>query len=213
MDKSKLIELTADIVSAQVSNNLTHTNDLLALIKSVFDAFSKAAAPAELEKVEPAVPVRSSVKHDYIICLEDGAKLKMLKRYLRSRFDMSPEEYCTKWNLPRDYPMVSPASAAARRARTNTPKKNGRTGIAQTAQPHKTFVKHPPRKATVVVHAGIVKPIAKVADTGRKKLGIFAAKAAAVAHLEGEKPASKPEQTKIRPARKARSKKSTTPML
>jgi predicted transcriptional regulator len=112
-----LIDLTADIVSAHVSNNKTAPGELPQLIQSVYAALSATANPVEEEvvKQEPAVPVRSSVKQDYIVCLEDGAKLKMLKRYLRTNYDMSPEEYRTKWGLPRDYPMVAPAYAEQRR--------------------------------------------------------------------------------------------------
>ena len=117
MPENNLIDLTADIVSAHVSNNNTATADLPGLIQSVFAALSATANPVEPEapKQEPAVSVRSSVKHDYIVCLEDGAKLKMLKRYLRTNFDMSPEDYRAKWGLPKDYPMVAPAYAETRR--------------------------------------------------------------------------------------------------
>ena len=118
MPENSLIDLTADIVSAHVSNNNTATADLPGLIRSVFAALTATANPIEPEtpKQEPAVSVRSSVKHDYIVCLEDGAKLKMLKRYLRTKFDMSPEDYRAKWSLPKDYPMVAPAYAETRRA-------------------------------------------------------------------------------------------------
>ena len=123
MDKNaaSLIELTADIVSAHVSNNRTASSELPDLIAGVFAALSNADAPAvpDAAPQEPAVPVRSSVKQDYIVCLEDGAKLKMLKRYLRTRYDMSPEDYRAKWNLPRDYPMVAPAYAEQRRTLAN----------------------------------------------------------------------------------------------
>ena len=113
---SRLIELTADIVSAHVSNNNTDAADVPALIQSVFTALTNTETPvaAEPVKAEPAVSVRSSIKHDYIVCLEDGKKLTMLKRYLRARYDMSPEDYRRKWGLPPDYPMVAPAYAARR---------------------------------------------------------------------------------------------------
>ena len=112
-----LINLTADIVSAHVSNNTVATADVGQLIEKVYQALSTASAPPapEAPRQEPAVPIRSSVKTDFIVCLEDGKKLKMLKRYLRTNFDMSPEEYRAKWNLPRDYPMVAPAYAEQRR--------------------------------------------------------------------------------------------------
>ncbi len=117
MADENLIELTADIVSAHVSKNTVPTAELPTLISSVFAALSSAAKPAEPEapKQEPVVPIRSSVKQDYIVCLEDGKKLKMLKRYLRTNYDLSPEEYRAKWSLPRDYPMVAPAYAEQRR--------------------------------------------------------------------------------------------------
>ena len=116
-DSADLINLTADIVSAHVANNKIATSEVAALIQTTYEALSKAGAPApELPPApEPAVPIRSSVKNDYIVCLEDGKKLKMLKRYLRTNYNMSPEEYRAKWALPRDYPMVAPAYAEQRR--------------------------------------------------------------------------------------------------
>lgn len=117
MADNELIALTADIVSAHLSNNSVATGEVPQLIHNVYEALTKATAPAEPEAAaqEPAVSIRASVKNDYIVCLEDGKKLKMLKRYLRTNFDMSPEEYRAKWNLPRDYPMVAPAYAEQRR--------------------------------------------------------------------------------------------------
>jgi predicted transcriptional regulator len=117
MESSDLIALTADVVSSHVSNNNVANAELPTLIANVYAALLKVAAPAEPEvaKTEPAVPIRSSVKHDYIVCLEDGKKLKMLKRYLRTNYGMTPEDYRSKWNLPRDYPMVAPAYAEQRR--------------------------------------------------------------------------------------------------
>ena len=111
-----LLTLTADIVAAHVSNNSVAVNDLPNLIQNVHSALNgistRAAAPEA--RPEPKVPVRSSIKPDYIVCLEDGKKLKMLKRYLRSRYNMSPDEYRRRWGLPPDYPMVAPAYAARR---------------------------------------------------------------------------------------------------
>jgi predicted transcriptional regulator len=112
-----IIELTADIVAAHVANNEVSVPDVPELIRNVHAALSTLgapAAPAEPAR-EPAVPVRASVKPDYIVCLEDGVKLKMLKRYLRTHFDMSPEDYRAKWGLPHDYPMVAPNYAEQRR--------------------------------------------------------------------------------------------------
>lgn len=114
---SDLINLTADIVSAHVSNNSVATADVATLIQNVYDALSAAGAPPapEQPKAEPAVSIRASIKPEYLVCLEDGKKLQMLKRYLRTNYNMTPEEYRAKWGLPRDYPMVAPAYADKRR--------------------------------------------------------------------------------------------------
>lgn len=113
-----IIALTADIVSAHVSNNSVALSDLPTLIQNVHGALSQLneeSAPTE-SKPEPAVSVRSSVKPDYIVCLEDGKKLKMLKRHLMTHYQMTPEQYRAKWNLPLDYPMVAPNYAEQRRS-------------------------------------------------------------------------------------------------
>lgn len=112
-----LITLTSDIVAAHVSNNNVAVDEVSTLITNVYAALQGlGGAPVQTEeRPEPAVSVRSSVKPDYIVCLEDGKKLKMLKRYLRTNFDMSPEEYRARWNLPADYPMVAPNYAEKRR--------------------------------------------------------------------------------------------------
>lgn len=115
--KETLITLTSDIVAAHVSNNDVAVDDVPGLITNVFGALSglgEAAEPVE-ERPEPAVSIRASIKPDYIVCLEDGKKLKMLKRYLRTNYDMTPEEYRARWNLPSDYPMVAPNYAEKRR--------------------------------------------------------------------------------------------------
>ncbi len=116
-DQDKL-RWSADIVAAYVAQNTVTTAAIPDLIRSVYDALSNLgqapAVPRPTEKQKPAVPISKSVADDYIVCLEDGKRLKMLKRYLRSRYDMSPEEYRRKWNLPPDYPMVAPAYAARR---------------------------------------------------------------------------------------------------
>jgi len=116
-----LINLTADIVSAHVANNNVLAADVPTLIQTVYAALEQTSRPVEAEapKAEPAVSIRASVKHDYIVCLEDGKKLKMLKRYLRTNYNMTPEEYRTKWKLPRDYPMVAPAYAEQRKNLAN----------------------------------------------------------------------------------------------
>ena len=112
-----LVSLTADIVAAHVSNNSVAVSDLPVLIQNVHGALSGlgAAAPEPEAKQEPAVSVRASVKPDYIVCLEDGKKLKMLKRHLMTHYQMTPEQYRAKWNLPADYPMVAPNYAEQRR--------------------------------------------------------------------------------------------------
>ncbi len=113
-----LITLTADIVGAHVAHNNVATGDIAGLIQSVHTALKGLGQTPEpvVEKQEPAVSIRSSVKPDHIVCLEDGKKLKMLKRYLRTNYDMSPDEYRRKWNLPSDYPMVAPNYAEKRRS-------------------------------------------------------------------------------------------------
>ncbi|WP_346898524.1 MucR family transcriptional regulator [uncultured Roseibium sp.] len=114
---ANLIDLTADIVSAYVSNNTVASTDLPNLINEVYGALqrtSTAAQEPEPEPLKPAVPVKKSVMPDYIICLEDGKKFKSLKRHLRTHYDMTPEEYREKWDLGPDYPMVAPNYAAAR---------------------------------------------------------------------------------------------------
>jgi len=111
------VELTAEIISAYVSNNTVVPEALPAVIADVHEALSKAAqriGPAELEELRPAVAVKKSVTPDYIVCLEDGKKFKSLKRHLRTHYNLSPEEYREKWGLPHDYPMVAPNYAAAR---------------------------------------------------------------------------------------------------
>ncbi len=112
-----LITLTADIVAAHVSNNSVAVSDLPILIANVHNALTGLGGPAPVEaiKQEPAVSVRSSIKPDFIVCLEDGKKLKMLKRHLMTHYQMTPEQYRAKWNLPADYPMVAPNYAEQRR--------------------------------------------------------------------------------------------------
>lgn len=112
-----LIALTADIVAAHVSNNNVELGDIPLLIRSVHDALNDLGTPVEeaAPRAEPAVPVRASIKPDFIVCLEDGRKLKMLKRHLMTHYNLTPDQYRTKWNLPADYPMVAPNYAEQRR--------------------------------------------------------------------------------------------------
>jgi predicted transcriptional regulator len=112
-----LITLTADIVSAHVSNNDVRVTDVPALIAAVHEALSNLGTPVQAEDVlpEPAVSVRASVKRDHLVCLEDGKKMKMLKRHLMTEHGMTPEEYRARWGLAADYPMVAPDYAETRR--------------------------------------------------------------------------------------------------
>ena len=115
--RETLITLTSDIVAAHVSNNSVAVGDLPTLITNVYSALAGLDQPAVIEEKapEPAVSIRASVKNDHIVCLEDGKKLKMLKRHLATRYNMTPEQYRARWNLPADYPMVAPAYAEKRR--------------------------------------------------------------------------------------------------
>lgn len=111
------LRMTTDIVASFVANNKLSADELGDLIRSVhrtLSALSNGAAEKPAERPKPAAPVNKSVQHDYIICLEDGKKLKMLKRYLRSTYNLTPDEYRKRWGLPPDYPMVAPAYAARR---------------------------------------------------------------------------------------------------
>jgi predicted transcriptional regulator len=112
-----LLTLTADIVAAHVSNNSVAVNDLPNLIQNVHAALNGISSSrlAPEPKPEPKVPIRSSIKPDYIVCLEDGKKLKMLKRHLMTHYQMTPDQYRQKWGLSSDYPMVAPNYAEQRR--------------------------------------------------------------------------------------------------
>lgn len=115
--RDETLRMTCEIVASFVSNNPVSAEALPEVIQSVFRAVSNLAGETEArpdERPKPAVPVNKSVTNDFIICLEDGRKLKMLKRYLRARYDMSPEDYRRRWSLPADYPMVAPSYTARR---------------------------------------------------------------------------------------------------
>ena len=114
-DTNELLALTTDIVASHVANNSVTVQDLPQLIQQVYAALHSvgSGAPAK-EKPTPAVPTRRSVTPDYIVCLEDGKKLKMLKRHLKTRYDMTPDEYRERWGLAADYPMVAPNYAKQR---------------------------------------------------------------------------------------------------
>jgi MucR family transcriptional regulator, transcriptional regulator of exopolysaccharide biosynthesis len=111
------LQLTTTIVTAYLSNNAVSANDIPAIIRSVhitLESLGKDTVPGGETNLKPAVPVKKSITDDYIICLEDGKKLKMLKRYIRTRFKLSPDDYRAKWGLGPDYPMVAPNYAAKR---------------------------------------------------------------------------------------------------
>ncbi len=117
MDKANLLDMTTKVITAYLSNNSVETMKVPELIDSVYKCLE------ELSQIEPnantqsgQIPIKKTIQPDYIICLEDGKKLKMLKRHLRTNFRMSPEEYRAKWGLPSDYPMVAPNYAARRSA-------------------------------------------------------------------------------------------------
>lgn len=112
-----LITLTSDIIAAHVSNNSVSVEELSTLITSVYGALAGLGAPAPAPEAlpEPAVSIRSSVKPDFIVCLEDGKKLKMLKRHLMTHYNLTPDQYRARWGLAADYPMVAPSYAEKRR--------------------------------------------------------------------------------------------------
>jgi predicted transcriptional regulator len=118
LDAPDLLRWSAEIVAAYVAQNslpATAIGNLITEVHGALAGLGQASAPEpEAERRKPAVPIGRSVQHDFIVCLEDGKKLKMLKRYLRSRYDLSPEEYRRRWGLPPEYPMVAPAYAARR---------------------------------------------------------------------------------------------------
>jgi len=116
--KADLLDLTAHIVANYVGNNTSAVGELPALIKSVHAALAGVSSPqpVAVEQKSPAVPIKRSITPDAIICLEDGRKFKSLKRHLRTKYNLSPEEYRAKWGLPKDYPMVAPSYAEARSA-------------------------------------------------------------------------------------------------
>lgn len=114
---SEIFEMTSDVVSAYVGNNVLPTSQISEVIATVYATLSqldKSATEGKAENQKPAISVRKSITPDYLICLEDGKKLKMLKRHLRTTYSMTPDEYRAKWGLPTDYPMVAPNYARQR---------------------------------------------------------------------------------------------------
>ncbi|MDH3663911.1 MAG: MucR family transcriptional regulator [Alphaproteobacteria bacterium] len=144
VDLPEITALTAEIVGAYVGHHTVASNDLPDLITTVgkgLAGLSQAPAEPEEEKPTPAVPIKRSVTPDHIICLEDGKKLKMLKRHLKTRYDMTPDEYRRRWGLKDDYPMVAPAYAATRSALAK------KIGLGRKPEPAAKLVKAPRKQA------------------------------------------------------------------
>ena len=164
-EQSKLIELTAGIVAAFVDNNKVAASDMPALVKLTFDALSGAETPPApvIEAKAPAVSIKKSLGEDYLICLEDGRKFKSLKRHLRTKYELSPEAYRAKWNLPKDYPMVAPSYAAARSNLAKT-MGLGRKATATLAAPAaaKSAAKKPASKTKTARSAKRLLPMCNV---------------------------------------------------
>lgn len=117
LSQNELLALTTEIVASHVSNNTVAVSDLPEVIQKVYvslNTLSPNPEPQQPERPQPAVAIKKSVTPEYIVCLEDGKKLKMLKRHLKTRYDMTPEDYRKRWGLPEDYPMVAPSYAQQR---------------------------------------------------------------------------------------------------
>ena len=164
-----LLTLTTEIVSAHVTNNSVGINDLPSLIGSVHAALAGLGAPAEQAvELKPAVPVKSSIKLDYIVCLEDGVKLKMLKRHLMTHHGLTPEAYRARWNLPANYPMVSPNYSATR---STLAVSIGLGRKKPSDSPVETAVSLPTARLKAPGTAPTNKPASR--SPSRRKLGIF----------------------------------------
>ena len=137
-DSMMKVEMTAEIISAYVEHNSVPPGELPALIRSVHGSLGaltgQASAPPAAEPLQPKVPIKKSVAHDYVVCLEDGRRFKSLKRHLHAEHGMTPDQYRAKWGLGKDYPMVAPSYATARSALAKTIGL-GRKGAAQAQQP------------------------------------------------------------------------------
>lgn len=116
IEQEELLRMTTDIVASFLTHNSIPAENVPDMIKSIYATMNSLSGPEEKPEVKqkPAVPISKSIKDDYIVCLEDGKELKMLKRYLRSQYDMSPDEYRRKWGLAADYPMVAPSYSKRR---------------------------------------------------------------------------------------------------
>lgn len=165
-NQDELLYLTTDIVVAHVGNNSVSTDELGALIQKVHATLANLSGAASSQgqgglnenRPAPAVPVKKSVQKDYIVCLEDGKKLKMLRRHLKAAYDMSPQQYRERWNLPSDYPMVAPSYAEKR---SKLAKEIG-LGVKTTKSSNKS-TKAPVKKIAAK------KTAAKKSNAGRKK--------------------------------------------
>lgn len=156
MDNGSLVALTADITAAYVSNNQIGASDIGALISAVHSALGGIGTPAtpEVSAIEPAVSIKSSVKPDYIVCLEDGKKLKMLKRYIATRYNLTPAEYRAKWGLKSDYPMVAPNYSETRKALALSSGLGRKPGAKKTAAPVAAKPLGRPKAAAAPVKGG-----------------------------------------------------------
>ena len=149
---AELLSLTTKIVAAHAGSNNLGASDLPALIGSVFEALravGTVAAEKPVEALVPAVPVRKSVTSEFIVCLEDGKKLKMLKRYLATRYNLTPAAYRQRWGLPKDYPMVAPAYAAQRSALAKSIGLGRKRADAATGPAPEPVAQKPARRVTV----------------------------------------------------------------
>lgn len=164
-----LISLTADIVSAYVSNNPVPVADLSSLIADVHHALQGVGnpVPEPIARLEPAVSIRRSVTPDYIVCLEDGKKFKSLKRHLATSYMLSPDEYRRKWNLPSNYPMVAPSYAAARSALAKASGLGTKRGAPEA--PATPRAKRPDRAATTATAGVVTKSSARSGRSGRAR--------------------------------------------
>jgi predicted transcriptional regulator len=132
----QILSLAAQIVCAYVTNNTVPAQDLPTLIQSIYTTLSVIDSPVvEVEKPQPAVPVKKSVFPDHIVCLEDGKKMKMLKRHLQTHYGLTPEQYREKWGLPRDYPMVAPNYAEKRSALAKSIGLGRKPAVTTAAEP------------------------------------------------------------------------------
>jgi predicted transcriptional regulator len=183
VDNETLVTLTADIAAAFVSNNRVATTEIGDLISSVHAALGgleDTTAKEAPTKAEPAVAIRSSVKPDYIVCLEDGKKLKMLKRHLMTHYQMTPAQYREKWNLKADYPMVAPNYAETRKALAlksglgRKPAVKEAAPVAATAPATAAPVAKPKRKVTKAAKPAVAEaPAAEAAAPAKPKRKIL----------------------------------------